>query len=175
MSANPLFIDNINFAKKREHLAGSLGLADCTRLAELLAAQMPAAAKKYDMQANIVYSLDGEVNALGQPFLHLSLKVTLTTYCQRCLEKMPLDFNLHFDYLITDKVGDASDLEAIEDSDDYDLQEASQSMDLKALIEDEVIMALPIAPVHEVDCAHGKMQSGEKPNPFAVLKGLIKS
>jgi len=48
-------------------------------------------------------------------------------------------------------------------------------MDLLTLIEDEIIIATPIAPLHEGNCAHGTMQSGEKPNPFAVLKGLIKS
>jgi uncharacterized protein len=48
-------------------------------------------------------------------------------------------------------------------------------MDLQKLIEDEIIMATPIAPTHEGHCAQGTMQSGEKPNPFAVLKGLIKS
>jgi uncharacterized protein len=51
-------------------------------------------------------------------------------------------------------------------------------MDLVALIEDEMLMALPIAPVHAEDCNdnlhNGVAESGEKPNPFAVLKGLIK-
>ena len=48
-------------------------------------------------------------------------------------------------------------------------------MDIAALIEDEIIMALPIAPMHEVICGEVVTQSGEKPNPFAVLKGIIKS
>jgi uncharacterized protein len=48
-------------------------------------------------------------------------------------------------------------------------------MDVKLLVEDEVILALPIAPVHDNDCTPVTMQSGEKPNPFAALKGLIKS
>jgi uncharacterized protein len=47
-------------------------------------------------------------------------------------------------------------------------------MDVVQLIEDEIIMALPIAPTHEQNCGPQVMQSGEKPNPFAVLKGLIK-
>ncbi len=56
----------------------------------------------------------------------------------------------------------------------YDLLQANANMDLAALIEDEVIMALPIAPTHENACVELVTQSGEKPNPFAALKGLIK-
>lgn len=82
---------------------------------------------------------------------------------------MPLKMKLDFNYLITD-IDDTD----VEDSDDIDLQEPSQTMDLIALIEDEIIMAMPIAPIHEEDCGAIATQSGEKPNPFAVLKGLIK-
>jgi uncharacterized protein len=47
-------------------------------------------------------------------------------------------------------------------------------MDVIALIEDELIMAMPIAPTHNHDCVKLVTQSGEKPNPFAVLKDLVK-
>jgi uncharacterized protein len=88
---------------------------------------------------------------------------------------MPLNLNLNFYYLIGE-VSD-TDVEAVDvdNSDEYDLQQANKTMDLIALIEDEIIMAMPIAPMHEEGCTEAAMQSGEKPNPFAVLKGLIKS
>ncbi len=183
MSIQPLLIDNIAFAKRNEHLAGALSLADCPRLAELLASQAPNVQHgSVDINAlnnimpnnKIHYILDGETNAMGQHFLHLTLTSNLTTFCQRCLEIMPLNLNLSFHYRISDANFNHSEIDDMEDSDDYDLQEASQSMSLIALIEDEVIMALPIAPIHEHDCAAAVTQSGEKPNPFAVLKGLIK-
>ncbi|WP_047549295.1 YceD family protein [Methylotenera sp. G11] len=180
MSSQPLLIDNIAFAKRGEHLAGTLSLADCPRLAELLASQAPADSSatghKDDLQgSSINFTLDGETNAAGQHFLHLALSGTLITYCQRCLEQMPFKLDLDFNYLVSNANIDNADAAGLEDSDDYDLQEASQNMDLLALIEDEVIMATPIAPLHAGNCAHGAMQSGEKPNPFAALKGLIKS
>lgn len=180
MNSQPLLIDNIAFAKRGEHLAGSLSLADCPRLAELLGSQAPAGstttARKESLQgSNIDFTLNGETNAAGQHFLRLTLSGTLITYCQRCLEQMPLNLDLGFDYLVSNVNIDDVDTTELEDSDDYDLQEASQSMDLLTLIEDEIIMATPIAPLHAENCAHGTMQSGEKPNPFAALKGLIKS
>ncbi len=167
MSTQPLLIDNIAFAKRNDHLAGVLSLADCARLSELLKSQA---------QDNVIeYSLEGETNSVGQHFLHLSLRSNLTTFCQRCLEAMPLKLDLNFHYLIGGVDFDHSEMGDVEDSDDFDLQEASQTMDLIALIEDEIIMAMPIAPAHESGCAAAVMQSGKKPNPFAVLKDLIKS
>ena len=47
-------------------------------------------------------------------------------------------------------------------------------MNVLQLIEDELLLAMPIAPTHAEACNKASMQSGEKPNPFAVLKGKIK-
>lgn len=181
MSSQSLFIDNIAFAKRGEHLTGTLTVTDCPRLSALLKSQAPDvgdAAKSVNVpQGNdlIHYTLAGEVNAMGQHFLHLSLDLSLTTFCQRCLEQMPLDLKLNFNYLISEAGAEELDLIEAENDDDFDVQETCQSMDVSALIEDEIIMALPIAPMHENDCGKLPMQSGEKPNPFAALKALIKS
>ncbi|HSI37864.1 MAG TPA: YceD family protein [Methylotenera sp.] len=169
MSTYPLFIDNIAFAKKNERLAGSLTLANCPRLSELSQANPSENSIEENPAAVVDYLLEGTTDSVGQNLLHLSLTTNLTTTCQRCLGPMPLKMKLDFNYLITD-IDDTD----VEDSDDIDLQEPSQNMDLIALIEDEIIMAMPIAPIHEEDCGAIVTQSGEKPNPFAVLKGLIK-
>ena len=181
MSTQPLLIDNVAFAKRSERLAGTLTLADCPRLSEMLGSQAlnPSASladKSTSIDNTVInYTISGETNAVGQHFLHLSLTANLNTYCQRCLEQMPLNLNLSFDYLITEIDAGDSDVAYVDDNDDYDIQEPSQAMDLQRLIEDEIIMATPIAPTHEGHCAQHTMQSGEKPNPFAVLKGFIKS
>jgi uncharacterized protein len=165
MSTHSLFIDNIAFTKKSERLSGNLTLADCPRLAELSLADP----SKNSTEAVVDYVLEGKTDSVGQHLLSLSLTTNLTTTCQRCLSPMPLKLNLNYNYMITD-----TDADDVEDSDEVDLQEPSQNMDLIALIEDEIIMAMPIAPIHEEDCGAIVTQSGEKPNPFAALKGLIK-
>jgi len=165
MSTHPLFIDNIAFAKKNERLTGSLTLANCPRLSELAQAN----SSKNPAEVVIDYVLEGKTDSVGQHLLYLSLTTNLTTTCQRCLSPMPLKLKLNYNYMIAD-----IDADDVEDSDDVDLQEPSQTMDLIALIEDEIIMAMPIAPIHEEDCGEIVTQSGEKPNPFAALKGLIK-
>ena len=57
-------------------------------------------------------------------------------------------------------------------------------IDLLGMIEDEIILSLPVVPVHdsehcevsEADMVFGKLPAEvEKPNPFAVLASLKKS
>ena len=165
--ATTLLIDNIAFAKKNERLSGKLLLGQCPRLSEMLKDATG------HQKNHIQYTLQGKTDVTERYFLHLTIVCQLVTQCQRCLDDMPLQFQLDFDYLIVDDVNDNEDAEL--DSDDtYDLQQASKAMDVVQLIEDEVLMAMPIAPTHQDNCGVLKTQSGEKPNPFAMLKGLVK-
>jgi uncharacterized protein len=182
MSTHPLLIDNVAFAKQNERLEADLSLQHFSRLAELLQsiARIDVAKSPSD-QANLDYSqtavhyvLHGETDAVGQHYLHLSISTDLSTVCQRCMGNMPLKLNLNFNYLIGDVNVDDVEASDTEGSDDLDLQQASPAMDIIALIEDEIIMAMPIAPIHDNDCGAIISQSGDKANPFAVLKGLIK-
>jgi uncharacterized protein len=165
MNTHPLFIDNVAFAKRDDRIEGILTLADCKRLAEVL------------QSAEIRYVLEGE-NNLGRFTLRLQLDAELQVNCQRCLNSMPLNLHREFSYLINDAPLSEYEFSDLEESDDIDLVEPSPAMDLISLIEDELLMAMPIAPAHDEDCSAnlkgGVAQSGEKPNPFAILKGLIK-
>lgn len=168
-----IVIDNLAFAKKNEILAGDLTLTDCSRLQALLQDSKLDAASKNAVTDNIKFQLTGKSNAAMQYFLHLNVNAQLTTTCQRCLNAMPLKLVLDFNYLISDVDDEELNALVLDEQDDYDLQQANAAMDVIALIEDELIMAMPIAPTHEGDCVKLVTQSGEKPNPFAVLKGLV--
>lgn len=166
MKSTPkLLIDNHAFAKRNELISGILSPEKCPRLAELLPASTANNSK-------IHYQLQGR-NEAGRHLLQLSLDCLLTVQCQRCLSEMPLQLKHNFNYLIVDDINDTEGAD-LDSDDDVDLQQSSPNMDLLQLIEDEIIMALPIAPIHENNCTEIKLQSGEKPNPFAVLKGLVK-
>ena len=119
MNTQPLLIDNIAFAKRNEHLSGTLHAADCPRLLELIAAQaMDPKATNSTGAGVIEFTLDGETNTMCQHFLHLSIAANLNTHCQRSLEPMPLRLNLNFDYLVDDFNVQDSDAADLEDSDD---------------------------------------------------------
>ena len=161
IAINYLVINNLEFAEAQQTLAGEIDALKCERLAETLAPSGTGAA--------INFKLTGAAKQLRNPSLHLYLDAKLPVTCQRCLNEMLVHLNLDFDYIICKELPVETD-----ENDDTDWLEAAPEMNLQALIEDELLLAMPIAPMHDHDCSKQSMQSGEKPNPFAVLKGLIK-
>ena len=158
---NDLIIHNLEFAEAKQTLAGEIDTANCERLAETLSASGKV--------ANINFKLTGAAKQLRNPSLHLHIEAKLPVTCQRCLDEMQVQLNLDFNYIICKELPIETD-----ENDDTDWLEAAPDMNVQALIEDELLLAMPIAPMHAHDCSQQSMQSGEKPNPFAVLKGLIK-
>jgi len=175
MTKHTIIIANLAFAKRNERLTAKLSLFDCSRLSAFLNTDSSKALNNFKPSATIEFNLSGKQGSHGQAFLSLTLQANLTCLCQRCLNELPLKLELSFNYQISDMVEADLMSAELDEPDDVDLQPISQHMDVVALIEDELIMAMPIAPVHDHACASLSNQSGEKPNPFAVLKTLIKS
>jgi uncharacterized protein len=114
----------------------------------------------------------------AQIWLHLQAEVSLPLTCQRCL--MPVDVALAVDrsfrFVATEAQAEAEDEEAEED-----VLALSRDFNLHELIEDELLMELPLVPRHEVCPAPVKLAvqdadfeaaEAEKPNPFAALASL---
>ena len=161
LAINYIAINNLEFAQAQQTLAGEIDALKCERLAETL---LPSGTG-----AHISFKIIGAAKQLRNPSLHLHIEAKLPVTCQRCLDEMLLNINLDFNYIICNTLPTE-----IDENDDTDWLEAAPEMNLQALIEDELLLAMPIAPMHDHDCSKQSMQSGEKPNPFAVLKGLIK-
>lgn len=158
----PILINNLDIAIKNQEISGEIALENLGRLTE-------AINKTSNNVTNIRYKLVGSTKKMHLPSLRLELEAILPVLCQRCLEEMPIDLSLKFDYVITEVAPPEFD-----ENDEIDWLEPSQHMNLNELIEDELLIAMPIAPVHEASCTQASMQSGEKPNPFAALKGHFK-
>jgi len=113
------------------------------------------------------------------PWLRLTVLTTLPQICQRCLEpvEVPVQVAREFRFVDSEALAEQQD-----DDCEEDLLVASREFDLAALIEDEVLLALPLVPRHEVCPVNVKMAAAdtdfdapaEKPNPFAVLANLKK-
>ena len=160
MMQKSLIINNLEFANNQLKLDASLVVTNLTRLSEILTNKA---------KSEIKFQLAGASKRFSHPSLHLAIKANLVTTCQRCLDEMTVNLDVNFDYLIT-----SAELNEAEDNDEIDWLEENHEMDVGTLIEDELLLAMPIAPTHAHDCSKLSTQSGEKPNPFAVLKGLIK-
>ena len=114
----------------------------------------------------------------AQPWLHLTVQAALPMLCQRCLTpvEVPLEVDRWFRF-----VADEATAEALDDETEEDLLAISREFDLHALIEDELLMELPMVPLHEHCPQPVLLQSGnddfeqaqaDKPNPFAALAQL---
>jgi uncharacterized protein len=156
-------INNLDFAKRLQTLEGEVPFKLLQRLNAMLV--MDGVNAKSKIKFNVV----GHSQKYQLPSLHLDIDANLPMLCQRCLEALHVPIRLQFDYVISSEVPDALD-----ESDDADWVEASVDMDLQALIEDELLIALPIAPVHDPQCQQLRFEAGEKVNPFSVLKSLKK-
>jgi uncharacterized protein len=100
--------------------------------------------------------------------------------CQRCMTLVatPVDVDQWYRFVASEEIATAEDDEAEED-----LLVMAPQFDVMALLEDELLMALPLVPMHETcpvtpvftagDPAVGAAEA--KPNPFAVLGQLKKS
>jgi uncharacterized protein len=111
-------------------------------------------------------------------WLHLEADAILPLVCQRCLTTvdLPIAVDRSFRFVADEATAAAHDDEAEED-----LLALSRSFDLLELVEDELLMELPPAPMHEA-CPEPVKMSVEDPdfdaagprkeNPFAVLGRL---
>ena len=110
-----------------------------------------------------------------QIWLHLQLQAVVPLLCQRCLGRVeiPVEVDRWFRF-----AADESIAERLDDEVEEDVLVLSKDFDLHALIEDELLLALPIVPKHEqcpVDVPFAVVDpdfeaaQAERPRPFDVL------
>ena len=117
--------------------------------------------------AGLSYELRGETDAEGRGWLHVLANGTLTLECQRCLGPLKFPIVVRSELLLAES---EHDIETADD--DIDRVLAGKAMDVCQLIEDEVLLALPMAPRHEqCDGERGVAEAGRS-SPFAELAKL---
>lgn len=117
-----------------------------------------------------------------QVWLHVTARTTLPQTCQRCLAEVDTLLEVNRSYRF---VADEATAEAQDDACEEDLLAISREFNLLELIEDELLMALPLVPMHEICPIQPKMAVADadfegdaeavgagKPNPFAALASL---
>lgn len=170
MNQLPIIIDNLHFSSRKQTLSGVIDASTFERLRDVFVQD----AANVEAKNQVRYTLTGWLDAQNRAFLTLNLDASLLMQCQRCLTAVAVPISLKFTYLVTQQT-ETEMLESEAMEDDVDLIEMDTQMDVGLLIEDELLVALPIAPVHVQACAELKLSSGEKANPFAALKELKKS
>ncbi len=160
------------FAKARTYLEGETPIAELERLAQDCVGELTG---------HVVWSLQGAVepDASGKDaiWLHLEANATVPLTCQRCLHPVSAELLIKQDFRV---VADEATAVAEDDESEEDLLVLEDHFDALALIEDELLMALPLVPMHPTCLSERVPTSKEeeailaesKPNPFAVLASL---
>lgn len=163
------------FARDGASLASEWPATDLPRLVESGAPDHPAA-----QWPAVRWSLQGELRqprgAAAQIWLHLQAQAELDLTCQRCLQayRQPLQVDRWLRF-----VSEEAEAAALDADSDDDVLALERHLDAQALVEDELLLALPIVPRHEVCpqplvAANAELPDAEpvRPNPFAALAAL---
>jgi uncharacterized protein len=127
-----------------------------------------------DQSGNITWSIQGGQTRQGYPSMTLSVSGTVQLVCQRCL--VPFGYEIDSSTLLVLGKDDeeADQIEEILDDESIDVIVGSRTCDIRELLEDEALLALPQVPKHET-CPQNALidkLNSEKPSPFAGLKNL---
>ncbi|MDO5638522.1 MAG: YceD family protein [Neisseria sp.] len=160
-------IDPEAFAAEQRNLQGRFRLAELDERVwshEYLA----------DRQAEVSFSLQGGRDRWQRLFLDLSVQGDVPLLCQRCIKPMPFEFAENSRIVLF--ADDESLDEAMLSDDELEGMLLEAELDVRTLVEDQILMALPFSPRHE-DCSNAALAevNQDKPNPFAVLAGLKSS
>jgi uncharacterized protein len=160
--SNPILIDPLKHAYEGRKQSGEMTVAE---LDERVLSYLT------DNDGKVSYTLTGFVDPVRRPSLHIELSAAVSVSCGRCLQ--PMQVNVVADSVITLFTSEEKLEAAVEEDEELDAIIAEPEFDVMALIEDEIIMGLPLSPLHD-DCGteHLERAKADKPNPFAVLAAL---
>lgn len=167
-------LDVRRFAEEGARLDGSSPLSAFERLL--------AETQGRGADAPVAWQAEGELrnprHVQPEIRMHLQAHARLALTCQRCLQPVELPVAVDRDFLFVDDEAAAA---ALDDESEEDVLVTSRAFDLPALVEDELLMALPIAPRHEtcppvsLEVADPGFEAAEaepRKNPFAQLGKL---
>ncbi len=172
----PHHLDVKAFAQAATALAGQNPLSEYERLIH--------ETKGFGADNKLSWSARGELrtDATGaaQVWLHLKVEVKLPLLCQRCMTPVEIAVfgTRSFRFVATEEEADAEDADSEED-----VLALKADFSLADLIEDEVLMDLPLIALHEVCPVAVKLATADpgfeeaalqKRQPFSVLAQLKK-
>jgi uncharacterized protein len=162
----PEHIDPFRYAEQNLRLEGAVKIADMQRLSSNL-----------NSSGEVAVDLQFGVDEQRVTFIKGHLNTRLTLQCQRCMEPYIYEIISNFILGVINTLDEANAL-----PEQYEPAMAKDGeLALRDLIEDEIILNLPIIPRHEAeDCkvklplADSGWEQASGKNPFSVLESLKK-
>jgi uncharacterized protein len=164
-AALPESVDAWRMVQARRTFQGSLPLANLKRLRDSLA----------DSTGEVAYDLEFGKDEIGVAHLRVRADATLPLTCQRTLDVFGLPVHVDTKLGLIAREAD----EAALPSDYEPLLTADGQVNLADVIEDELILAVPVVPLKPGASEEARawdeadeVQDEAQPNPFAVLKKM---
>lgn len=167
-------IDVLAAARAGAALAGRIPITAMRRLAAGLAA-VPDTEAAWEAEASRIAATGSD----PETWLHLQAHAEVPLQCQRCLQPMqqPLAVDRRFRFVRSE-----AEAQALDEEIEEDVLVLEPRLELQELVEDELILALPIVPRHDVcpqplvlaepSPAPGASVEPASTNPFAALAVL---
>ncbi len=159
-------VDPWRLAEQGQALSGRMPLHALPRLAVLL----------QDAGHEVAYTVRFGRDWDRRSTVNLKVQARLVLECQRCLDNMTLEVDTETPMAL---VNGPLEAEQLPNELDPLMLAPEEYLDIAALIEDELLLAIPASPRHaHDDCAHPGELDSVKPadkqqdNPFAILATL---
>ena len=162
LPSNSVTISNLDFARKALEIHDTIAVSQFSRLADFLSAS----------DGSLNYRLTGYLDDNQTPGLKLHISGKLHLMCQRCLGPMEFDLDTYATFVVVRDEASIPDTE--DEADEIDYLVAETHMSVVDLIEDEILLSLPLAAKHELEAcgATSKLNELKKTGPFAELQKL---
>ncbi|MGH8761908.1 MAG: YceD family protein [Nitrosospira sp.] len=161
-----LVIDALDFAHSGGEHHGKIAISALERLQDYLAGNC----------GELKYVVTGALDGNSKPILRIVIQGSIDLRCQRCLGEFRHVLDLRAALLLT---RNEEDLSRFDKNESVDCVLAVSDMDILSLVEDEIILGLPISPRHrEGECSMAILNCSDaaaaKPlfNALAQLKKL---
>lgn len=177
-AAGPSTLDVAAFCRGGTGLQGRFSLAELPRLADSVLRAADAGA-----EPTVEWRVAGSMQRGSRApwVVDLEVRATLALECQRCLQPTALPLAIERRLRFVEGEDEAARLD---EEIDEDVLALTPGLELRALVEDELLLALPLVPRHEscpqlpealrpAGAAHaGDGKTGGAEHPFAALAAL---
>jgi uncharacterized protein len=170
---DPTRLDVEAFAGEAGELEGRWPLTAFDRIRESAPAERPPGRGD-----EVAWRVRGERIALRggahETWLHLDADATVALQCQRCLEPVAVPLAVQRRFRFVQGEDAATQIDAASED---DVLAVTRALDLRELVEDELLLAMPLVPLHDVcpeplPAARDDETPTQRTSPFAVLASL---
>ncbi|MBC8493841.1 MAG: DUF177 domain-containing protein [Candidatus Thioglobus sp.] len=165
MQGIPANIKLLNFAKKGLVFSQTYTVEDFPRIKDLVS----------NSDDKVVANLTFYIENNKIPCVEGSVELDVVLECQRCLDEVKLNLNPTFKLAFIIHENQAEDLDPSFET----ILNADDEFSAIEFITDEVLISIPMIPMHSHECQSYKDKSPEieqeRENPFAILEQLKNS